>query len=162
MFKIDDCVSYGVNGVCRIVDICPSPFDKNDTRDFYVLKPLFMAATANATIYSPIGIENRKLRPLIAKEEAEEILRTAKDLGFVEISMEKNRRHIYQETMASGDPREYIRILKTVERRRKEASELRKQLPDVDVEYEAKARRCLFGEIATVLGIPFDDVGTMI
>ena len=162
MFKIDDCVSYGVSGVCRIVDICPSPFDKTDTRDFYVLKPLFMAATANSTIYSPIGIENRKLRPLITKEEAKELLRVAPTLPQITVDTEKNRRRTYQETMASGDVREYVRILKTVACRRKEAAELRKQLPDVDVEYEAKARRCLFGEISTVLGIPFNEIEAMI
>ena len=162
MFKIDDCVSYGVSGVCRIVDICPSPFDKTDTRDFYVLKPLFMAATANSTIYSPIGIENRKLRPLITKEEAKALLRIAPTLPQIAVDAEKNRRRTYQETMASGDVHEYVRILKTVAYRRKEAAELRKQLPDVDVEYEAKARRCLFGELSTVLGIPFNEIEAMI
>lgn len=156
MFKIDDYVAYGVNGVCRVVDVCPSPFDKTDTRSFYVLKPLFAAAASNATIYTPVDIEARRLRPLIDRAEAESLLNSAETITAVDIGTEKNRRHVYQETMATCDVREYARILKTVRRRRTEAAALRKNLPDVDIEFESKAKKCLYGELSVVLGVPFE------
>ena len=35
-------------------------------------------------------------------------------------------------------------------------------MTEVDPEYEAKARRCLFGELSTVLGIPFNEIEAII
>ena len=46
MFKVGDHVVYGTNGVCLVSDITPSPFDKNDRRTYYVLKPLSGASTS--------------------------------------------------------------------------------------------------------------------
>ena len=39
MFSVGDYMIYGINGVCLVEDICASPFDKKDTRSFYMLKP---------------------------------------------------------------------------------------------------------------------------
>ena len=40
MFEIGEHIVYGINGICRVESIGPSPYDKNDTRTFYLLIPV--------------------------------------------------------------------------------------------------------------------------
>ena len=72
MFKVGDHVVYGTNGVCLISDVTRSPFDKRDTRTFYVLKPLSGASTS--LIYTPVDNEQVLMRPLLDRREAEALL----------------------------------------------------------------------------------------
>ncbi len=160
MFKVDDCVVYGINGVCKIIDICPSPFDKKDVRLFYVMQPLF--GVGNATIYTPADNELQKIRTLISKESAEALLRTPPTIETVSVDVEKKRRDAYHTVMQEGSPLSYLRILKSVKYRRNEATENKKHLPDVDVEYEAKARKCLYGELSVVLGCEYGEIEPMV
>ena len=46
MFEIGDYIVYGINGICRVESIGPSPYDKADTRTFHRLiwhmSPVFL------------------------------------------------------------------------------------------------------------------------
>ena len=160
MFKTDDFVVYGINGVCKIIDVCPSPFDKKDTRLFYVMQPLF--GVGNSTIYTPIDNELQKIRPLISKKDAKALIDTPPVIDTVHVEIEKKRRDAYHAVMQEGSPLSYLKILKSVRLRRIETSESKKHLPDVDVEYEARAKKCLYGELAVVLDREYKEIEPMI
>ena len=53
MYKPEEYVVYGANGVCLITELCPSPFDPADERLFYVMKPVTDRGTS--VIYTPRG-----------------------------------------------------------------------------------------------------------
>lgn len=40
MFAVGEYIVYGTNGICRVEGIGPAPYDKSDTRVFYLLVPV--------------------------------------------------------------------------------------------------------------------------
>ena len=66
MFNIGDLLFYGTNGVCRVSEICSSPFDSSDTRSFYKLTPI--AENTSLVIYTPVENTQVVMRSLISKE----------------------------------------------------------------------------------------------
>lgn len=151
MFFVGDLMIYGTNGVCRVEEIGPSPFNADDTRLFYRLAPVDERSTL--VIYTPVDNESVKMRPLISKEEASELLDLIPQIGIVEVPMEKKRRDIYRELMATAEPRDYVSIIKTVGCRREEFKKTRRRLPDIDNDAEHAAKSSLYGELSIVLGL---------
>lgn len=155
MYKVGDYIMYGKSGVCQIKDICASPFDENDTKTYYVLSPLFGAATV---IYTPV--ENTKIasRTLMEKCDASSLIDKMPEICELEIENEKMRRDIYKQTVASLVPEGFVKVIKTVYSRRRAFAAAKRHLTEVDVEYESYAKRSLYSELSVVLGIPFEEV----
>lgn len=160
MFSIGDYMVYGTNGVCRVDAVCPSPLDKKDTRLYYALKPL--RGTGQAVIYTPVENDRIPMRPIIGKNEAEEILERILDIPCLCVSVEKERREVYRAALASGTVEAYIALLKTVTRRRSELAGVQRRLPDFETEYDMQARRNLYTELSVALGLPFEGMETYV
>lgn len=156
MFLIGDYMVYGINGVCLIEDICASPFDKKDTRTFYMLKPL--GATAGSVIYTPTDNVQVAMRPLMTKEQAEELIALLPGILPLEIPAEKMRRDIYRQTMQSCDPVQYVSLIKTVCRRRADMLAQHKRLSETDSDFERNAKLSLYHELAVVLDKPYAEI----
>ena len=152
MFELEEYIVYGANGVCRVTEICPSPFDASDTRMFYVLKPA--GDRGNSVIYTPVDNESVLMRPLLSREAVEGLVARVSSLPVLDVPVERQRKDVYKSTMASVDPELYFRLLKTVYERREAAKEKRKRLPEMDNEYEFLAKKSLYTELSLVLGIP--------
>ncbi len=160
MFNVGDMMVYGTNGVCSVSAICASPFDKSDTRTFYTLTPI--SDNANLVIYTPVENEHVVMRTLITKEEAEAILLDFGKYEPVKVEIEKRRRDAYRDVIQSGDPRDFIRIIKTVKARRDEFRRTRRRLPDLDNDFEHTAKKCLYSELSVVLGLTREEVHKLI
>ncbi len=156
MFEIGDLIMYGTNGVCRVTGYCRSPFDANDERDYYVLKP--EKDQSNLVIYTPVKNDNVVMRPLLSTEGARELLDSINDIEEIKVENEKSRREAYREALHTADPVNYVRIVKAVRRRREEFSRTRRRLPDLDIDFEHSAYSCLIGELSEVLGLTRDEV----
>lgn len=156
MFSIGDYMVYGINGVCLVEDICASPFDKKDIRTFYMLKPL--GASAGSVIYTPTDNVQVPMRPLMTRGEAEALIVQMPVIAPLEIPMEKMRRDIYRQTMQSCNPVEYVRLIKTVHKRRAEMLEQHKRLSETDSDFERNAKISLYHELAVVLGVQYAEV----
>lgn len=156
MFSIGDYMIYGINGVCHIQDICASPFDKKDTRTFYMLKPL--GASAGSVIYTPTDNVQVLMRPLMTRQNAEELIEQMPAIAPLEIPMEKMRRDIYRQAMHSCNPVEYVRLIKTVHARRAEMLQQHKRLSETDSDFEKNAKLSLYHELAVVLGVQYAEV----
>ena len=156
MFSVGDYMVYGINGVCLVEDICASPFDKKDTRTFYMLKPL--GASAGSVIYTPTDNVQVPMRPLMSRGEAEALIVQMPVIAPLEIPMEKMRRDIYRQTMQSCNPVEYVRLIKTVHKRRAEMLEQHKRLSETDSDFERNAKLSLYHELAVVLDVQFAEV----
>ena len=156
MFSIGDYMVYGINGVCLVQDICASPFDKKDTRTFYLLKPL--GASSGSVIYTPTDNEQVPMRPLMTKEQAEGLIGRMSELEPLEIPTEKMRRDLYRQAMHSCDPEQYVRLIKTVYRRRLDMMQQHKRLSETDSDFERNAKLSLYHELSVVLDVQFGEV----
>lgn len=160
MFKAGDLMVYGTNGVCRVVNICHSPFDSNDERMFYTLAPL--NDNSNLVIYTPVNNESVVMRELISESEANKVISEVKNAQIIEIPLEKRRRDVYREVMQTAEPDQYVRIIKTVFNRRNEFRRTRRRLPDLDNDFEHTAKNCLYGELSQVLGKTREEISERI
>ncbi|MBE6632167.1 MAG: hypothetical protein E7623_05635 [Ruminococcaceae bacterium] len=160
MFKIGEHVVHGTNGVCEVRDICNSPFNKEDTRKYYILKPVY--GPESSTIYSPVDNKSVIIRELMSKEEILKLIKMMPSIPPAEVETEKHRKDVYKAAMSTADPAEYVRIIKAVHIRRENFEKAKKHLPNTDLDFEALAKRRIFEEFASVLGIGFDEVNTYI
>ena len=151
MFEIGEHIVYGTNGICRVEEICPSPYDKNDVRNFYLLIPVHNPM--GSTIYTPVDNDRVPMRRLMTREEIDALIAAIPQIELVEVPIEKKRREIYRSTIGALRPEGYVSVMKTVNRRREELIAARKHFPVSDVEYGQLAKHLLYSECAHVLGI---------
>ena len=160
MFNIGDLLFYGTNGVCRVSEICSSPFDSSDTRSFYKLTP--MAENSSLVIYTPVDNTQVVMRSLISKDEAEALVARLPSIEKITVSIEKHRKDAYREAIRDGSPEGFVRIIKTVRERRELFRKTRRRVPDLENDFEHTARTCLYGELSAVLGICREDIHRII
>ena len=156
MFNIGDLIVYGNNGVYNVAEYCKSPVDKNDTRTFYLLRPLY--ESASNIIMTPACNDRVNMRYLISKEEAYSIIDKIPFIPELTVEFERARRDVYKTALTSGNLEEYVKIIKTVHTRREMVMKTRKRLSETDAEYEKRAKFCLYSEFASVFDIPFSSV----
>ena len=160
MFEIGELMVYGTSGVCRVKDIGPSPFNKDDAGLYYVLEPV--NDSSNFVIYSPVDNQNVVMRRLLTAEKVRGILDALAEIELIEVPAEKRRRDVYRDTLQTADPWEYMRLIKTVIHRREEFRRTRRRLPDVDNDSEHTARKCIYDEFSTVLGVCREEINDLI
>ena len=151
MFAVGEYIVYGTNGMCRVEEICASPYDATDTRDFYLLVPLHNPMSS--TIYTPVNNERVPMRRLMTREEIESLISCMNDIEELIVPMEKQRRDMYRTTLGELRPEGYVSVMKTVHRRRAQLAAAHKHFPVTDMEYGRLAKHLLYSEIALVLGM---------
>lgn len=149
MFSVGEYIVYGTNGICRVEDVCASPYDAADTRTYYLLVPLHNPMSS--TIYTPVDNMRVPMRRLMTKGEIEALIARMDEIELLEVPVEKQRREIYRATITELDPSGYISVIKTVERRREELTAAHKHFPVSDLEYGRLAKHLLYSEMAHVL-----------
>ena len=156
MFEIGEHIVYGTSGICRVEEICTSPYDKNDTRSFYLLIPVHNPM--GSTIYTPVDNDRVPMRRLMTREEIDTLICMIPGIEPVQVPVEKQRREIYRSTVFALRPEGYVSVMKTVARRREELTAARKHFPVSDMEYGRIAKHLLYSECAHVLGVPEDSM----
>ncbi len=156
MFSIGQKIVYGSEGVFEVVEYARSPIDKNDTRQFYVLRPLH-GPSCNV-IYTPVDNDKVRMRPVMDKEAALVLIKRMPDIPMLTVECEKNRREVYRATLAQADTDEYVSIIKTVWERKAEFAKQKKRISESDNDYEKKAKFCLYGELSVALEIEVEEV----
>ena len=66
MYKVNDTIMYGTQGICRIVEIAEKDF-MGTKKEYYVLKPI---GDASATLYAPVNNAKKetKMRRILSEE----------------------------------------------------------------------------------------------
>ena len=157
MFEIGEYIVYGVNGICRVADIGPSPYDPTDARTFYLLIPV--NNPMSSSIYTPVDNVRVPMRRLMTREEIDALMNAVPEIALLEIPVEKQRREIYRTTIHALSPEGYVRVIKTVARRRRELAAAHKHFPVTDLEYGRLAHHMLCSECAHVLGLSEEAAG---
>ena len=156
MFEVGKNVVFGSHGICRVEDIGTGiefGMPKNMERSklvYYKLSPLFV--TAYSVVYTPV--ENTEhLREAICGEEAERYLNgltSAEVQVFADNSQGRLKEH-YKELTAMEEPKAYLRIIKEVSKKRRDAMIRHKRLGQVDEVYLKKAEELVCREFAAAL-----------
>ena len=156
MFEVGEYIVYGMNGICRVEDVCASPYDKTDPRTYYLLVPV--NNPMSSTIYTPVDNERVPMRRLMTPEEIEGLIAAMPGISLLTVPVEKQRREIYRTTIGTLAPEGYVQVIKTVHRRREELTAARKHFPVTDLEYGRLAKHLLYSECAHVLGLAEDSM----
>jgi len=155
MFKVNELVVYGLNGVCKIVDIKKLQLISNrgPSGDYYYLNPI--SSKEDHLIYVPVdkvNNENGVMRALSKPGELEDILNSVNEVQPLEIVNEKYRREEYKAALLTLSPKNSVALIKSV-RNRKKRLQQRKNISETDLEFEKLALKFLCLEMSVVLGI---------
>ena len=154
MYNIGDYVVYGRLGVCKIDDICPSPFGGDD-RQHYLLRPV---DSPTSEVYTPVESDKMPLRALMTKDEAISAVAAFASVDELTVDNERHRRDIYKIAVKDNSPIGMYAVIKTVRARREQLAALRRHLTEADSEYEMYAKKMLYYELSIVLGMQLCDI----
>lgn len=156
MFEVGEYVVCGNKGVCvveKITTLDIAGVDKE--REYYILKPIYQMGS---TVYVPVDSPKEAMRPVIKREEAQKLIDAIRDVPLLAITNEKLSEQIYRECLKSGNCEEWVRILKTIWRRKQERLQAGRKVTAVDAKYFHMAEESLYGELAVALGLNRDEV----
>ncbi len=158
MFNVGDRVIYENLGVYTVREISRSPVDKTDERLFYVLVPMH-EPECNVVVTLTT---NTKVRGLISRERAEEIIGKIPELEPFTVENERLRKEIYRNALGGLDLEDYVRLIKTVMARREDFAKQKRRISDTDADYEKRAKHGLYSELAVVYDVKINEVENMI
>lgn len=158
MFKINDYVIYGSNGVCQIEEIEKMSL-RNQELEYYILSPVY-----NNEMIIKIPVNNKKIlmRELMSKTEVMSLIEDISRNETIEIDDARKRAQEYREIIKSGNVKEIIKVINSIRLEENEKISLGKKLNKTDEDIMIIARKQLYQEIAIVLGIDIDEVGDYI
>ena len=151
MFSIGQYVSCGNKGVCTIENVTTLDISGVDKEKmYYILKPCYMAAS---TVYVPVDSSSTSMRPILTRQEAEELIVAIPDIPMLTIQNEKFVEQDYKAAMKTNRCEEWVKIIKTIYARKKKRLEAGRKETAVDSKFLKIAEDNLYGELAIVLGM---------
>ena len=159
MFVVGEDIIYGNMGVCRVEGITVPDFYPTK-RECYVLRPLYMA---NSKVYTPVEDGPMALRPLMSAEEGQSLIDGMPDMETLPSDMEKQElQNACREATKSGDFLFLARLVKTLHEKKAVMAAIKKNISSVEKECFDSAESILYGELAVVLDIPVEEVGSYV
>lgn len=150
MFQVGNFVLSATNGICEIVDAVKMNISGGD-RNYFLMVPV---EEKTAKIYIPVDVSEDRVRLVLSKEEALEVIKSIPEIEETWVENDKERERIYKDAMGSRDPKRLIGIIKTLYRRKTERMDAGKKCTTVDERYFKLAENQLFAELAFALGEP--------
>lgn len=148
MFQKGNFVISTNNGICEIQDILIMNIS-GTAKEYYLLVPI---DEQSAKVYIPVDLAENRIRPVITKDEALEIIKNIPAIDAVWIENEKEREKTYKDALASRDTTRLISIIKTLYLRKKERTDAGKKNTAVDERYFKLVENQLHAELAFALG----------
>lgn len=160
MFREGDLVQYGVNGVCKITQICEENFCGKKEM-YYILTPV---TRSNNTVYVPLSNEALvgKMRRILQPEEIYAIIDAMPDEKADWIEDSAARKETFRTILKSGDCFRIMKMIKSLYLHKQELLENGKKLHAGDEQLFREAENILCEEFALVLHIQKDEVVPLI
>lgn len=157
LYQLGDLVTYGIHGVCRIVDRVERTVDRKKMV-YLVLEPQGQKASQYLV---PEGNPNAmaKLRPVLSKEELETLLASDIVREDAWIEEENLRKQHYRTLVNSGDRAALLRMVRTLRLHKQRQEAAGRKFHQCDEAFLRDAQRLIDSEFAVVLGIEPADVG---
>ncbi|EQK41245.1 carD-like/TRCF domain protein [[Clostridium] bifermentans ATCC 638] len=155
MFKIDDCVMYGMTGACKVIDITNEKFINGEDRRYYVLSPVY---AENIIIKAPVDNKNIPMRKTISKSSATSLLNDMANMDVSWIDDDKTRNKEFNAMLKSGKCEELIKLIRNIYCNNEKVKSIGKKPHQVDDNVMKEAERLLNEELAIALNISPDEV----
>lgn len=151
MYKVGDYIVYGSTGVCMIEDIIARDSEDEKEQLFYMLTPLY----SSCTIYTPVNNTKVFMRPVITKDEAEELIDI---IPSIRPKAYHNRAtnqltEYYKNSLKTNNCFDLIELCMSIYAKEQEAKQQKRKLGVVDQRFMKQAEELLFGELAVALDI---------
>lgn len=154
MFQIDHYIVYGLTGICRVKSVGYLTGDAFDREKlYYTLEPLHSKGSA---IYTPVENNKVRMRDVISKEEAINLMDDIPELESIDIYDDKRSEPIYREALKLSNCIELLQILKVLKLREIEKSASNRKMSAIDKKYLDLIGNTLADEISLVLEMPRD------
>lgn len=157
MYQVGELVLYGSTGVCRVEEIKEQDFPTTgEKRLYYVLHPLY----EECVISAPVDSDKVFIRPIISKEEAEELIGEIPHI-HAQVYHSKAPRELsehYEAMLKSHDCRSLIELTMSIYAKKQALLSQKRKFGTVDERFLKRAEDLLFGELAAALGIPCNRV----
>lgn len=112
MFEIGTYIVCGQHGVCRVEDIGKLKLSEaSGNKDYYTLSQVY---SRGGVLYVPADSDKIIMRPVITKEEAEDLIAHMTEIDPIQIDNEKRKDDIFKQAFKTCDNREWVKILKTL------------------------------------------------
>ncbi|EEH97787.1 MULTISPECIES: CarD family transcriptional regulator [Clostridium] len=154
MFKINDYVVYGSNGVCKVTDIEQVTL-RNEELEYYILSPVY---NEKMTIKTPVNNQKILMRELMTKAEIVNLLKEISKNETVEIEDSRRRVEEYKAIIRRGNAEELIKVINSIKLEKDEKISIGKKLNKTDEDIMISASKQLYQEMAIVLDIDVDEV----
>lgn len=156
MFKKGQFIIYGNRGICVVEDITKLSFEvATKEKDYYVLNPYMQP---EGKIYVPVDSCKTKMRAVITKDDAMELIDSIPEIELISSDNDKQRELQYKECIRSCDCKEWVRIIKTLYLRMQQRTEEGKKITATDERYFKTAEDSLYAELSLALKIPKEDM----
>ena len=157
MFKLNDVVVYGSQGVCEIVSIDEKKVD-GTIKKYFVLKP---KDEKGATFYVPTWNEKAwgKMRMVMTKENVDALIDSMPNKAPIWVENENQRKEAYRKILTSGDQAAIISMVQALFAHKKEREAEGKRLHISDENFMKDAEQILYNEWQYVLNV--DKAGLM-
>lgn len=154
MFEIGEYVHYSAAGVCQVSAITTMSLG-GEEKPYYELHPIY---EPGRTIYTAVGTEAPRMRRILTKEEADQLISEIPKITGLWVPEEKHRESQYKDALKTGECTNWIRVIKTVYVRRLERESGGKHITATDERYLKMAEDKLYGELALALGKKKNDM----
>lgn len=155
MFKVNDIIIYGAQGVCEIVAIEEKSISVGK-RKYFVLRPI---NDQGSTIYVPADNSSvlKKMRRLLTVSEINDLIDAMPGEKTVWIDNVNERKECYKKLLTSGDRSALIQMIKTLYAHKKEREAAGKRLHMMDEHFFKDAEQILYNEFQYVLKLNSKD-----
>lgn len=163
MFTVGDKVVHNQYGICKITGISKRRFPGQEQKDYYEMTPLtddgygtifYIAVDHDGLIREPMS-PDQILSMIDAMPKTEPLV--LEFTGNRMLDME-NIKTTYSALMRSGNPQDWILLLRTIYRKGKQLSAQKKRISEFESHARDNSEKLLYGEIAGVMNIPIHSV----
>lgn len=155
MYQTGDYIMYGNTGVYRVEEIGKPEYLSDSDTLYYKLSPVY----DTEVIYTPVDTK-AFMRPVMSKEQAEKLIDRIPEIPETicdnhDIKMLNER---YRACLNTHENDDLVRLIKSVYMKNKRSIKAGRHMGQTDQQYMKRAEKMLYGELAVVLGMEFNQI----
>ena len=150
MWKKDDIVLHGNDGVCRISGIQKLNLFGDGLREYYILESLY---ARNTTIYVEVGTGDASLEPPLSQPEIDDLIRAIPSMTCEWIPNDKLRQQTLGARIRTGSISDLLAMVSMLLSKKEEIVKTGRKFRAQDEKVLDKAQQIINREIAFGLGV---------
>jgi len=156
MYKVNDIVRYGINGICKIVAIEEKVL-LGTSKMYFVLKPI---NEDKSTYYVPADNQKilGKIHRVLSESEIHQLIDSIPDQKPIWVDNERERKEAYKKIITNANHAELIRMIKAIYAQKQIREENSRKLHISDERFLKDAVKLLNNEFQYVLKLSEDEL----